>query len=388
MDGSLQHWLDRNRPPRVQITYDVETLGATVKQEIPFIVGIIGDFAGSAPQGSIADRTFVEIDRDNIKDVMAKLQPALQLAPKPLYQVTRAPDGNTYRPASGPGTTPFAASLTFGVMEDFGPISIIKQVPELAALMQTRRNLADLMAKLGTNPGLEAGLWTQAATALSNPGKTPPPADPLTTAGTALATAKGAYDDAAAAVLPVEGEPNRSAITATQQVVTDAQSAFTAAMNPPTADSQKSADPASGGSTGTTTGSTGDAGPEKSADPASGGSTGTTTDSTGDAGKTTPPDAPAVQTTPSGAPAVQLTPAQRQAAGAAAWQLATAIRDGVAQLSRITAAYSKDDPKQGPALGKVTPAQDAIDDMITAAAQAALSTASAAAVAVAVAQAA
>ncbi|HEY0018586.1 MAG TPA: type VI secretion system contractile sheath small subunit [Longimicrobium sp.] len=325
MDGSLQHWLDRNRPPRVQITYDVETLGATVKQEIPFIVGIIGDFAGSAPQGSIADRTFVEIDRDNIKDVMAKLRPALQLAPKPLYQVSRAPDGNTYQPASGTGTTPFAPSLTFGVMEDFGPISIIKQVPELAALMQTRRNLADLMAKLGTNPSLEAGLWTQAAPLALDVAK-----KGLTDASTALTTAKGKFDEAAQAVLTIETEEKNKdthdAVAAAQKTVDDFfgdTSNYTQAIKAGTAD--------------------------------------------------------------------DATPEQRQAAGAAAWQPAVALRDGMTLLARIVAGYTPstaaEDPNK-PARDAVSAAQGPVDDAVAKAGQAALATASAAAVAVAVAQAA
>jgi type VI secretion system protein ImpB len=160
---SMQHWLDRNRPPRVQITYDVETLGATVKEQIPFIVGIIGDFAGGArPASTMTDRAFVEIDPDNFKQVMAGIAPALTLDAKQPYTVSRAPDGTTYAPDATATATPFPVALAFQSMDDFGPGSIIKQVPALAALMQTRRNLADLLAKLGTDPSQERTLKTVA----------------------------------------------------------------------------------------------------------------------------------------------------------------------------------------------------------------------------------
>ncbi|HEU0301817.1 MAG TPA: type VI secretion system contractile sheath small subunit, partial [Longimicrobium sp.] len=159
MINEMQHWLGSNRPPRVQITYDVETLGSTVQAQIPFVVGIIGDFAGGdRPASNMADRAFIDIDRDNFKTVMQGLAPSLQLTattefePKYEYVPVRTPEG----PGVQAGTVQFAPALTFNSVDDFAPPSIIRQVPDLQALMTTRQNLSDLAAKLGTSPSLEA----------------------------------------------------------------------------------------------------------------------------------------------------------------------------------------------------------------------------------------
>ena len=64
---SLQHKIDRVRPPRVQITYDVEVGGAIELKELPFVLGVMGDFVGKpeeapgpSPQGRLplAPRSF------------------------------------------------------------------------------------------------------------------------------------------------------------------------------------------------------------------------------------------------------------------------------------------------------------------------------------------
>jgi type VI secretion system protein ImpB len=81
MPESIQHWLDRNRPPRVQITYDVETAGAIQKKELPLVVGILADLSGKpvTPLPKLKDRKFVEIDRDNFKDILKSTSPHLEL---------------------------------------------------------------------------------------------------------------------------------------------------------------------------------------------------------------------------------------------------------------------------------------------------------------------
>ena len=78
MPESLQHKLDRVRPPRVQITYDVETGGAMQKKELPFVVGILADLSGKPAEAlrPLKERKFVEIDRDNFNDVLASMRPA------------------------------------------------------------------------------------------------------------------------------------------------------------------------------------------------------------------------------------------------------------------------------------------------------------------------
>jgi len=87
MGESTQHKLSRIRPPRVQITYDVEIGGAIVKKEIPFVVGILADLSGihNGKLPPLKERKFVEIDRDNFSSVMEAYQPALKLKVKNWY---------------------------------------------------------------------------------------------------------------------------------------------------------------------------------------------------------------------------------------------------------------------------------------------------------------
>src|SRR4029079_16979886 len=78
MPESTQHKLDRIRPPRVQITYDVETRGSFVKMELPFVVGIMANLSGNVDdpaRPALRDRKYMEIDRDNFNDIMEKILP-------------------------------------------------------------------------------------------------------------------------------------------------------------------------------------------------------------------------------------------------------------------------------------------------------------------------
>lgn len=152
MGESLQKWLGRNRPPRVQITYDVETLGAIEKKELPFVVGILADLMGARPfDKKLKDRKFVEIDRDNFPDLMKTL------APKATFKVPNRLDGA----AEGDETT---VNLTFRGMDDFRADQVLLQlagrngepaegeespkVEALAALVDERERLAELLARL------------------------------------------------------------------------------------------------------------------------------------------------------------------------------------------------------------------------------------------------
>jgi len=147
MPESLQHKLDRVRPPRVQITYDVETAGAIQKKELPFVVGILADLCGrpaNAPP-PMKERKFVEIDRDNFNDVLASISPRLAL------QVDNklSKDGGKQNVA-----------LTFRNIDDFGPLNVIQQVDSLRKLYEIRQRLSDLLTKLDGNEKLDA-LLTQ-----------------------------------------------------------------------------------------------------------------------------------------------------------------------------------------------------------------------------------
>ena len=81
MSASIHEKLARVRRPRVHITYEVETEGAQLVRELPFVVGVIGDFSGDPTQAlrPFGERKFVQIDRDNFNDVMSRIGPGLNL---------------------------------------------------------------------------------------------------------------------------------------------------------------------------------------------------------------------------------------------------------------------------------------------------------------------
>ena len=76
---SIHDKLKRVRKPRVHITYDVETEGAEVKKELPFVVGVMGDFSGDNTDAlkPLKDRRFIQIDRDSFNDVLKRMSPSL-----------------------------------------------------------------------------------------------------------------------------------------------------------------------------------------------------------------------------------------------------------------------------------------------------------------------
>lgn len=140
MPESTQHKLDRVRRPRVQITYDVETLGSIVKTELPFVVGIMADLSGNAipklhnqPANTnltpLKDRKFVEIDRDNFNVIMEKLEPTVKLAT--------------------------GDELAFKSLDDFDPIKVLGQVKSLKDMFDSRTRLSNLVAKLDGNVALQ-----------------------------------------------------------------------------------------------------------------------------------------------------------------------------------------------------------------------------------------
>jgi type VI secretion system protein ImpB len=142
MPESTQHKLDRVRPPRVQITYDVEIGGAMQKRELPLVVGIMADLAGKPAEAPapLKTRGFVSIDRDNFNDVLTSIGPRLA------FQVDNAiaKDGSKLN-----------VELKFGTMDDFEPVSIIQQVNSLRKLYEARQKLSDLLTKLDGNDDLD-----------------------------------------------------------------------------------------------------------------------------------------------------------------------------------------------------------------------------------------
>jgi type VI secretion system protein ImpB len=143
MSGSVHDKLNRVRKPRVHITYDVETEGAEVQRELPFVMGVMGDFSGdpTAPLKSMTDRKFIQIDRDNFNDVMASMTPGLKLK----VDNKLSEDGGQ-----------MGVDLKFNAIEDFEPARVAQQVPALRTLMETRAKLRDLMSKVDRSEELES----------------------------------------------------------------------------------------------------------------------------------------------------------------------------------------------------------------------------------------
>lgn len=139
---SLQHKLDRVRPPRVQITYDVEVGGAIELKELPFVIGVMGDFVGNPadPLPALKNRKFVEIDPDNFNQVMAGMKPRAAFSVDNKLQ----DDG-----------TKLGVDLTFNSIEDFEPDNIVRQVEPLRKLVEARQKLSDLRSKMDGNEKLE-----------------------------------------------------------------------------------------------------------------------------------------------------------------------------------------------------------------------------------------
>ena len=141
MSDSLQKWVGRNRPPRVQITYDVEIGDAVEKKELPMVVGILADLSGhpAMPLPKLKDRRFVELDGETFNEFMGKVSPRLEIA----VPDTLKGEGN------------LRLELNFKDFGDFHPESIVHQVPRLAKLLEARQQLRDLLAKLDGNDELD-----------------------------------------------------------------------------------------------------------------------------------------------------------------------------------------------------------------------------------------
>ncbi len=142
MTESIYDSLDRVRKPRIQIRYDVETEGGVVKKELPFVVGVLGDFSGNPtePLKPLRDRKFISIDRDNFDQILARMTPGLNL------KVENTLKGDNSQ---------LGVQLAFSKMEDFEPGAVAKQVEPLRKLLETRDKLRDLQTKVDRSDKLE-----------------------------------------------------------------------------------------------------------------------------------------------------------------------------------------------------------------------------------------
>lgn len=142
MSESIHNKLKRVRKPRVHLTYDVETNGSEVKKELPFVTGVMGDYSGDNAENrkSLKERKFVQIDRDNFNNVMAKVNPKLNLQ----VENTLSGDGSK-----------IGVNLDFKHMDDFSPQQIVEQVEPLKQLLEARNKLRDLLSKADRSEELE-----------------------------------------------------------------------------------------------------------------------------------------------------------------------------------------------------------------------------------------
>jgi type VI secretion system protein ImpB len=142
MAQGTQKKLERVRPPRVSITYEVETGGAIEMKELPFVMGILADLSGNpaSPLPKIKERKFVEVNPDNFDTVLKSMQPRLQFAAENKLQ---------------PGGGKIGVELKFESLDDFSPDHVAEQVKPLRELLELRGKLADLRGRLQGNDKLE-----------------------------------------------------------------------------------------------------------------------------------------------------------------------------------------------------------------------------------------
>ena len=141
---STQHKLDRVRAPRVQITYDVEVGDAIEIKELPFVMGVLGDFTGqpTEPLPRVKDRKFVEVNPDNFDSVLANMKPHLA------YSVEN-------KLSEDPNAGNLKVDLNFKSLDDFAPEAVARQVGPLRELLELRDRLTDLRGSMQGNDKLE-----------------------------------------------------------------------------------------------------------------------------------------------------------------------------------------------------------------------------------------
>jgi len=141
---SLQHKLDRVRSPRVHITYDVEIGGAIELKELPFVVGVLGDFTGqpTQPLPKLKERKFVEVNPDNFDQVLEGMKPHLSFSVE-------------NKLSEDPNAPNLKVDLHFKSMDDFEPAAVARQVKPLKELLDLRTRLSDLRGSLQGNDKLE-----------------------------------------------------------------------------------------------------------------------------------------------------------------------------------------------------------------------------------------
>ncbi|WGK60092.1 type VI secretion system contractile sheath small subunit [Pantoea sp. SS70] len=139
--SNTQNKLSKSRPPRVQISYDVETGGAQESKELPLVIGVIGKFTNDHSQ--LRDRQFIKVDKDSFNEVMTGMSPKIHLL---VDSALPDKEGN------------LTVDLTFRSLEDFTPDNIVAQVEPLKKLLELREQLSDLRNRTASNDRLKEHL--------------------------------------------------------------------------------------------------------------------------------------------------------------------------------------------------------------------------------------
>lgn len=142
--SNTQHKIDKARPPRVQISYDVEIGGAETQKELPLVVGVVGDF--SPDETEFRERRFVNIDKDNFNEVMHGMNPNIEILV----------DNELVN--NGDSGDKLAVTLNFSAMDDFSPDSVAMQVEPLKKLLELREELSELRNRTASNDRLKEQL--------------------------------------------------------------------------------------------------------------------------------------------------------------------------------------------------------------------------------------
>jgi len=144
MPESVHRKLERVRPPRVHISYEVETGGAIEMKELPFVMGVLGDFSGqpTEPLAKLKDRKFVEVTPDNFDEVLKSMKPHLSFSVDNML-------------SDEPDAGKLGVDLKFESLDDFSPDAVAQQVEPLRKLLDLRQQLADLRGSLQGNDKLE-----------------------------------------------------------------------------------------------------------------------------------------------------------------------------------------------------------------------------------------
>jgi type VI secretion system protein ImpB len=139
--ASSQKFIARNRAPRVQIEYDVETYGSEKKVQLPFVVGVMADLSGkpAEPLPPVADRKLLEVDVDNFDDRMKAMKPRVAF----MVPNTLTGEGN------------LAVDITFESMDDFSPAAVARKVEALNKLLEARTQLSNLLTYMDGKSGAE-----------------------------------------------------------------------------------------------------------------------------------------------------------------------------------------------------------------------------------------